>query len=128
MIVPLETILASPLIKTPVATLDALPTKIIFVDNVLDVGVKPSKPVISELVAFAKTPEPLALTRVFPFTPLTVNPVNVGESAVPNPKFVRAPDAVAAPVPPFAIAKVPVAFEKSELILELNVTKSVAAK
>ena len=128
MIVPLETILASPLIATAVAMFDPLPTKIMFAAKAFVAGVNPNNPVTSALVAFATTPAPLARSNVLPVTPLTVNPVNDGESPVPNPKFVRAPDAVAAPVPPFAMANVPVAFEKSELILELNIVKSVEAK
>ena len=96
--------------------------------DVTEPGVNPSNPVISALVAFATTPVPLARSNVLPVTPLTVNPVNDGESPVPTPKFVLAAPAVTAPVPPFAMANVPVAFEKSELIFELNVVKSVEAK
>jgi hypothetical protein len=68
------------------------------------------------------------LREVLPVTPLTVKPVNDGESPVPTPKFVLAAPAVTAPVPPFAIPNVPDTFEKSELIFPANVVKSVEAK
>ena len=53
-------------------------------------GVNPKRLVISALVAFARTPEPFALSNVFPVIPLIINPVNDGDCAVPNPKFVLA--------------------------------------
>ena len=63
---------------------------------------------ISALVAFDNKPAPLDLTNVFPVTPLNVKPVNDGESAVPNPKFVLAAPTVTAPVPPLTIGNAPV--------------------
>ena len=51
-------------------------------------GVNPNNPVISADVAFATTPVPFARNNVFPVTPDTVNPVNVGLSPMPNPNVV----------------------------------------
>ena len=53
------------------------------VPAVIDVtvpGIKPNNAVISAEVAFDKMPAPLDLTSVFPFTPLNVIPVNVGDA------------------------------------------------